>query len=536
VATAIGMALAILEQRRWRKSDIPVLDLCVQTLRAIHPEIHELMDGFVKSVKNHGYSDRESIRRVVDDCSVAAFRFVGTEFSPSQDLMSMPPTEWMFDKRPEFLPGIPVTTKLAIRKAAAKAGLGTELRFHLRLTHSGLLNVKLSSLVVGSDKALEVNVQIPMAEVDTSKLNKIAEPPSTPVSVGLEHHLAWKKKSQQTLPKCSLMDVPALGESRYGVQQLNNVAMSNPVSTPFPPGYMMQPWITGGKTYVGGLGRFLSRVGWGYPADGESNYGYCFNNPVSYVDPDGRRPTNTSPVKSKKSAAGPKVIVSGRQSFVQGADGSLFAFNFEAQLDADGVDAMSLPGIVKQIKQFGHTFTQASTSANSTITSADTTPYLVYLVPSIARNHKLKTFGVTKYDVGIIINMDTGTAVIAQFLDAGHSIGGEFSLDAHKLLGNTPTGVYFNTLPSGKIVVLAFPGSANRFDIKRVLSPDEDLQIANDYPDEMTILSVLGISIVDVPASGFKWWQDTPTKRLMAAKHTITKPPGLRTTLPKKHT
>lgn len=103
---------------------------------------------------------------------------------------------------------------------------------------------------------------------------------------------------------------------------------ANPVSSPMPrapqfprpiqppkpptPGAPFQPPMPpppGQRFYMPGLARFLTQVMIERQLEGEHPYSYAFNNPTTYVDPDGNRPQKGIPKRYHTTVVVPGVII-----------------------------------------------------------------------------------------------------------------------------------------------------------------------------------------------------------------------------------
>jgi hypothetical protein len=301
----------MLEKRRWPKSDLRHLDTCLQVLAATQPELHSLASVFFDSVKRHGYTDSAAIAHVVDDCTIAIYQAAGKEFVPDRDLVVKRPKECMIDKWPDYLPSLPVEAKLAVNRAAVRKGLGPALEWQMGRTQSGQVSVKLRDATGRQPDNLELVTNVyerPVVAFGPVGCNTSQEPPMSYDSADSELRFGPR---QQISP----------------FQQPNEFTGSQNLIVPPPAFKDVVPPQTSrsfygtaakdGRSYMPGLGMFISRVGWEYGFEVESPYGYAMNNPLAYVDPVGMSPISPFADSSSQKKRRPKLGCVLQQSYLR---------------------------------------------------------------------------------------------------------------------------------------------------------------------------------------------------------------------------
>lgn len=220
------LATVLLEHARWSPELRAGLPDHLASIQRGMPEVYAAAEAFVASVGRHGTADRAAIRRIVDECARISFGATGDDFDLERDLVEMRPREWMHDKFPAFLPGVPVEAKLRLRRAIAKRGLGPRVQMRMEQPAP-------ASLVITVVDATDV-----------------AKPP-------LYCHVPLD------------LDAPRIPPE---------IAIWEPLSAPT------------ARRYMPGLGLWLSRAGFEMQAAGEQQYVYAFNSPVALNDPSGLAP------------------------------------------------------------------------------------------------------------------------------------------------------------------------------------------------------------------------------------------------------
>jgi RHS repeat-associated protein len=287
----------VLERRRWPTSQIQDIETCLAVIRAKQTELFRLAELFIASVERHGYLDRAAICRVVDDCATLSFAATRDDFNLDRDLVEAPPTEWMQDKNPNFLPGLPVAVKLDVWRAAARHGLGSHVKWGLGVSMPDRVYVQLIDGAGEDRKEVFISLNVPTGQIDTSRLQPAAAPASYAADRMQAH---WQRPPWQQ----ALLPLPAFPHSRVpdgvplpSVVQL--AAPSVPMVTAFPwqvagakPG---KHGFSTGRHYLPGVGVWISRVGFEEQWEGEHPYGYVENNPITNTDPTGESNKPTAP-------------------------------------------------------------------------------------------------------------------------------------------------------------------------------------------------------------------------------------------------
>lgn len=274
-ALANTIAAAVLEQQRWPKAVLPSFRTCLATIRAAQPEIYRLAEQFVASVERYGYADRTAIGHVIDECAMLSFQATGDDFDPARDLVEERPTEWMHDKRPEFLPGLPVAAKLEVWKAAARHGLGAHMRWEMGITASGHTEIRLQDSSGNWANPVVFSLDVPLDQLDISPLEQNSVPSTLPPA-SPQRQLT---PSMPSIPPSTGVQLPVLPMSFVSTLTWQS-SRRLPATSVF----------SSGRNYMAGVGLWLSKAGFEEQQIGEHPYGYAFNNPVTNSDPSGEFP------------------------------------------------------------------------------------------------------------------------------------------------------------------------------------------------------------------------------------------------------
>ncbi len=247
---ASTLATAMLDYEAGAQNTLQSLDMASTVFRQDLPDVYELACHLAASVRRHGYADRASIRKAVDECALLSFAFVGEPLDLDTDFVEAVPTEDYNDKYPEYFPGIPVAAKLEIARAMA------------RLKIPGGSECRLEYLSTGS-------AQVKFCQQSGEWTEPIL------------------LKNLRRLPQSA-----AFAGSNPMLQR-GRLAMNKSIISPAPdhhPSFPPLGKVSGRRTYAPGLAVFLSRVRLEEQLGGEHPYGYALNNPVTYTDPTGLQP------------------------------------------------------------------------------------------------------------------------------------------------------------------------------------------------------------------------------------------------------
>jgi RHS repeat-associated protein len=268
---------------------------------------------------------------------------------------------------------------------------------------------------------------------------------------------------------------------------------------------------------------------------GYNLYGYANNNPISWMDPDGTEPVrsqnkanhhanhNAPHHSSKKTASHAKhkinpAGITPQNIVALGNKGQyVCALWTPLAVCADGKDGRTLPGTLLQIATSkNHKSDTQGILATPGNASADTTPYLELLD---TYDFGGTNYGLKLYDLGFVVYRRVDTKYVkavvngrivtqmksvitygaagAQFLDTGHTVGGEGSLMLQGLVGNKVGPKYDQGIPYGQAEVFGFAGSASKLHITKQLSAEQI--------DKLATALYMGMDNKQLGALGSAW-------------------------------
>jgi hypothetical protein len=178
----LSIAGAILEQKRWTESDKHHLMELLAFFEDSTPEIYRLAQQLVRIVRQYGYGSKDAIRNVLNECITLAFEFTRDDFSIERDLVDKTTPEGMQDKYPEELPGYPVPLKLEIGKTLARNGINGRSKIVISASPTGMAQVTVECADGTMKGPLAVNYQLVPYHL---QFNASPEPHNTPLINGL---------------------------------------------------------------------------------------------------------------------------------------------------------------------------------------------------------------------------------------------------------------------------------------------------------------------------------------------------------------
>jgi hypothetical protein len=268
------VAAAMLEYGRWPRDAAQNFHSCLMKIRTALPEVYRAAEAFATSVERHGVADREAICRVIDECARVSFRAAGDDFDPERDVVEEPHREWMYDKHPDFLPGLPVSRKLAIWRAMAKRGIGPRVRCRILPIGRSDLVITVADASGRQPAPARLTLHVPAAEVGAGALQRSIRPrerPERASPIGVPEIPAW---SVHAGPPPMAEPQPSLAVLAWDSAGV----------------FLDQQFPRGARSYMPGIGRWLSRVGFEDDDDEEQPYAYAENNPVVRTNPAGNAP------------------------------------------------------------------------------------------------------------------------------------------------------------------------------------------------------------------------------------------------------
>jgi hypothetical protein len=135
---APAIAAAMLDRDNRPESFSISLGSSFEMIRICLPRAYEAAIVFVESVRKHGYSDSDSLRRVVDDCAKIAFSISGNGIDLENDLIVVEHDHKPRDKYPGFLRQLPLDMKMDVYRNTARLGVTAGRYMICRLTWAGM--------------------------------------------------------------------------------------------------------------------------------------------------------------------------------------------------------------------------------------------------------------------------------------------------------------------------------------------------------------------------------------------------------------
>lgn len=267
---ASTLASAMLDYETGAQEALQSLDMAAMVFQRDLPEVYELACHLAASVRRHGYSDRASIQRAVDECALLAFAFVGNRLNLDKDIVQASPTEEFHDKYPDVFPGWPVEAKLEVSRVMARMNIAAGTEAELKYTPAGHVQIRF---------AHEGGWTAPIV------LHNVRQRPN---DIPLAHNPLFAAKGRMK------MNQPIIPQStnRPAQPAAKSPSVSAPVVgvKPVVPAVPMPGGMPGRRSYAPGLARFLSQVRLAEQMGREHPYAYAMNNPTSYTDPSGNQP------------------------------------------------------------------------------------------------------------------------------------------------------------------------------------------------------------------------------------------------------
>jgi RHS repeat-associated protein len=244
-----------------------------------------LAERFAGAVRSHGFSNRDAIRRAIDDCLTIAFEFTGDGIDLDNDLVTPDAEEPNFDKYPEWIHGVPVRLKVDVGRIMARESIPAESRW---------------SLSCGPDGQTLLGFELPGG-----------------MTCG-PWELDYPYPFDRTSEALRLMAINRLNRER--LMSLTPQVVGHSPANSGVPSYNHR------RHYMAGLGRFLTQARLEEQLRGEHAYGYALNNPVTMTDPSGLYPkvnchSNPSREKDLRDAV-KKVCDALKGAGVSGLEGS----------------------------------------------------------------------------------------------------------------------------------------------------------------------------------------------------------------------
>lgn len=286
---ALLLAAQQVERSRGNSAGLIRFDETLAKLRRIAPDTYELTMSLSAAVQTFGFETKDCIKKAIDECLRLGFDFTGDSFDLDVDLIVPPRSEPSFDKFPNWIKGAYPKVKALIGSAMAREGIPVESK--CRLADAGEYALLSFELPDGTVRG-PWSIPHPFAEwlhrqhaKEALKINEI--------------NLAMQEKMRQDIAKMNAENAQKRVDDYYRLtgQRLPGTPTDPGGHTPSSP---FNHGLPGRRPYMAGLGRFLTRARLEEILGGEHPYAYAMNNPVTYTDSSGLKPSELATTICKR--------------------------------------------------------------------------------------------------------------------------------------------------------------------------------------------------------------------------------------------
>jgi len=283
VFMALLVADELIRRENGHMPDLVRFDRSMASISAHMESVATLAKVMVATVSRLGFDTRSSVIQCIDECLATSFAYCAEFFDIDQELVLVNPPEPDQNKFPNWLPVLPSKLKCQVGKymalnevsSAWSCGIEPTVTARARVTFRSPDRERRSDLVLQHEIGPPTRYSgMPEIVAENLAQKHFNQTGSYQLHGGPPHPINpqydYDPRQPTTRPKGSPSpQVPA-------VPQHFSPGRPSPLSL--------------GRSYMAGLGRFLTAARLAEQIAGEHPYGYAFNSPTTYTDPSGLSP------------------------------------------------------------------------------------------------------------------------------------------------------------------------------------------------------------------------------------------------------
>jgi len=274
VFMALLVADEMIQRERGQTNELARFDKSLATIRKTLAPLATLSETLAASVARHGYDSHASIIQCIDDCLIESFKHVGDSIDLDTDLTLVNREEPNLDKFPDWHPILPPAEKCQIGK---------------HMAHNDITSDWLQSISPSLTGRARVAFRSPDGQAQSHVVLSHPMGPPTPYFGMTEDHAEFLEIQRQNVERRRRSLPPGFHDPTdpIAVMEFNERNRKNMQKLGPHPGVLAKP---PGRSYMAGLGRFLTAARLSEQLAGEQPYAYAFCNPTKYTDPSGLSP------------------------------------------------------------------------------------------------------------------------------------------------------------------------------------------------------------------------------------------------------